>query len=107
MILGTGPIIVSALTVTVRDLGTDDSRRGPRSGWSVITVKPQASRSIPDFYVAGPWPCQIPMSTGQYIIGIQEYGRFNLKKRKSFGLHKRAFLKALDGIRQRATLSLS
>jgi hypothetical protein len=26
MILGTGPIIVSALTVTVRDLGTDDSR---------------------------------------------------------------------------------
>src|SRR4051794_18119714 len=44
---------------------------------------------------------------GQYIIGTQEYGRFNLIKRMSFGLHKRAFLKALDGIRQRATLSLS
>ena len=35
MILGTGPIIVSALTATVRDLGTDDSR-GARAlgGWS-------------------------------------------------------------------------
>jgi hypothetical protein len=43
----------------------------------------------------------------QYIIGTQEYGRFNLKKRNSFGLNKRAFLKAIDGIRQRATLSLS
>jgi hypothetical protein len=44
---------------------------------------------------------------GQYIIGTQEYGRFYLKKGMSFGLHKRAFLKTLDGIRQRATLSLS
>ena len=44
---------------------------------------------------------------GQYIIGTQEYGRLNLKKGMSFGLHKRAFLKALDAIRQRATLSLS
>ena len=43
----------------------------------------------------------------QYIIETQEYGRFYLKKRMSFGLHKWTFLKALDGIRQRATLRLS
>jgi hypothetical protein len=44
--------------------------------------------------------------TGRYIIGTQEYGRFYLKKRMSFGLHKCAFLKASDAVRQRATLSL-
>jgi hypothetical protein len=44
---------------------------------------------------------------GQYIIGTQEYGRFYLKKGMSFGLHKRAFLKAFDAMRQRATWSLS
>ncbi len=37
--------------------------------------------------------------TGQYIIGTQVYGRLYLKKGMSFGLHKRAFLKTLDGIR--------
>jgi hypothetical protein len=46
-------------------------------------------------------------NTGQYIIGTQVYGRFYLKKGSSSSLHKRAFLKALDGIRQRATLILS
>jgi hypothetical protein len=40
---------------------------------------------------------------GQYIIGTQEYGRFYLKKRMSFGLHKWAFLKVVDAIRQSAT----
>jgi hypothetical protein len=44
---------------------------------------------------------------GQYIIGTQEYGRIYLKKGMPFGLRKRAFLKALDGICLRATLSLS
>jgi hypothetical protein len=47
------------------------------------------------------------MKPGQYITGTQEYGRFNLNKRISFGLHKRAFLKALDAIRRRGTWSLS
>jgi hypothetical protein len=41
------------------------------------------------------------------IIGPQEYGRIYLKKGMSFGLRKRGFLKALDGICLRATLSLS
>ena len=45
--------------------------------------------------------------SGRYIIGTQVYGRLYLKKRSSSSLHKREFLKALDGIRQRATLSLS
>ncbi len=44
---------------------------------------------------------------GQYIIGTQEYGRIYLKKGMCFGLRKRGFLKALDGICLRATLSLS
>jgi hypothetical protein len=35
----------------------------------------------------------------QYLIGTQEYGRVNLRKRISFGLHKGTFLKAFDAIR--------
>jgi hypothetical protein len=48
----------------------------------------------------------MPASTARYIIGTQVYGRLYLKKRNSPSLHKRAFPKALDGICQRATLSL-
>jgi hypothetical protein len=64
-------------------------------------------RRYPSDLTDAEWDIIEPLFPGQYIIGTQEYGRFNLKKGMSFGLHKRAFLKSLDGIRQRATLSLS
>src|SRR5687768_329379 len=44
--------------------------------------------------------------TGPYIIRTQVYGRLYLKKGMSFSLHKRAFPKAFDAIRQRAAWSL-
>jgi len=49
----------------------------------------------------------VTTKTGQYIIGTQEYGRFNLKKRMSFILHKRAFMNGQSGCTHLLAFSLS